>query len=288
MIASMKKARKTKEAARSSKKNNANEKNIPVRPPAYARKRKAASSNESEVVDDYVEDKPSVDGVVDDIQATDDTNVGAIVLVTDDTNGGANISATDGIDVGVDAKVTEPFPGGPTDTSLLKSFKSHVAAAVWNNEERGPLRCMSKWNTLKEWKWQDKQNNDTYRRYSTESFVSLCRLKFYRFQIFFFGVPVTGKAISLQAYEVMSNHELLVYSKTSKLEQPNLKSSIVHAIKSTSVRIRTSSTKNAQRKIGLAATIKEIEFDFPSANASYGKLNPGIGRQHYGLWCGKH
>ena len=74
------------------------------------------------MVDDSVEDKPSVDGVVDDVQATDHTNVGAIVLVTDDTN------------VGVDSEVTEPFPGGPTHTSLLKSFKSHVAAAVWNNE----------------------------------------------------------------------------------------------------------------------------------------------------------
>ncbi|KAM0958037.1 hypothetical protein EV1_023139 [Malus domestica] len=75
----MKKARKTKEAARSSKKSNANEKNIPVHPPAYARKRKAASSNESEVVDDSIEDKPSVGVVVDDIQAADNTNVGTII-----------------------------------------------------------------------------------------------------------------------------------------------------------------------------------------------------------------
>ncbi|TQD88638.1 hypothetical protein C1H46_025837 [Malus baccata] len=88
----MKKARKTKEAARSSKKSNADEKNVPVRPPASARKRKAASPYESEVVDGSIEDKPSVDGVVDDIQATDDTGVGAIVLVTDDTNFGANVS----------------------------------------------------------------------------------------------------------------------------------------------------------------------------------------------------
>ncbi|KAM1187256.1 hypothetical protein ACFX2J_023210 [Malus domestica] len=129
----MKKARKTKEAARSSKKSNANEKNIPVHPHASAQKLKAVSSNESEVVDDSVEDKPSVDGVVDDVQATDDTNVGAIVLVTVDTNAGTNVSATDDIDVGVDSEVTEPFPGGP-DTSLLKSFKGHVAAAVWKNE----------------------------------------------------------------------------------------------------------------------------------------------------------
>ncbi|KAM2956010.1 hypothetical protein FF2_023187 [Malus domestica] len=165
----MKKARKTKEAARSSKNINANEKNVPVHPPASNRKRKATSSNESEVVDDSIEDKPSVDVVVDDIQAVDDTNVGTIILVIDDTNVGASVSATD--DVGVDAKVTQPFPGGCTDTSLLKSCMSHVAAAVWNNEvlERGPLRCMSKWKTLKEWKWQDKQNNDTYRRNITES-----------------------------------------------------------------------------------------------------------------------
>ncbi|KAM2203942.1 hypothetical protein ACFX1S_023640 [Malus domestica] len=165
----MEKARKTKEAARSPKKSNANEQNIPVLPPASAQKRKAASSNECEVVNDSVEDKPSVDGVLDDIQATDDTNVGGIILVTDDTNAETNVSATDDIDVGVDAKVTEPFPGGPTDASLLKSFKTHVAAAVWNNEERGPLRCISKWNTVKEWKWQDKQNNNTFRKYITES-----------------------------------------------------------------------------------------------------------------------
>ncbi|KAM0958032.1 hypothetical protein ACFX13_023777 [Malus domestica] len=239
----MKKARKTKEAARSSKKSNANEKNVPVHPPASVRKRKAASSNESEVVDDSVEDKPSVDGVVDDIQVTDNTNVGAIVLVTDNTNAGVNVSATDDIDVGVDAEATEPFPGGPTDTSLLKSFKSHVAAAVWNNEERGPLRCMSKWNTLKEWKWQDKQNNNTFRKYITEScllpllectyrivdkivvsaFVERWQPETNTFHLPFgemtitlddvsnlIGVPITGKAISLQADDVMSNHELLV------------------------------------------------------------------------------
>ncbi|XP_070672754.1 uncharacterized protein [Malus domestica] len=107
------------EAARSSKKSNANEKNVSVCHPASARKRKAASSNESEVLDDSVEDKPSVDGVVDDIQAMDDTNVGAIVLVADDTNVGANVLATDDIDFGVDTEVTEPFPGGLTDTSSL-------------------------------------------------------------------------------------------------------------------------------------------------------------------------
>ena len=27
-----------------------------------------------------------------------------------------------------------PFPGGPTDISLLWSFKTHVAADVWNGD----------------------------------------------------------------------------------------------------------------------------------------------------------
>ncbi|KAB2612047.1 hypothetical protein D8674_040901 [Pyrus ussuriensis x Pyrus communis] len=88
----MKKARKTKEAARSSKKSNAIEKHIPVHPPASAQKRKARINHPLMVLYD--------------IQATDDTNVGATVLVTDDTNVGANISATDDIDVGVNAECT--------------------------------------------------------------------------------------------------------------------------------------------------------------------------------------
>ena len=38
--------------------------------------------------------------------------------------------------------LTQPFPGGPTDPSILKSFKSHVATAIWNGaDERGPLKC---------------------------------------------------------------------------------------------------------------------------------------------------
>lgn len=27
-----------------------------------------------------------------------------------------------------------PFPGGPTDMSLLRSFNSHIAASIWKNE----------------------------------------------------------------------------------------------------------------------------------------------------------
>ncbi|KAH6807024.1 hypothetical protein C2S51_028132 [Perilla frutescens var. frutescens] len=34
-----------------------------------------------------------------------------------------------------------PFPGGPTDTSVLRSFKTHVAAAIWRGEEREVLKC---------------------------------------------------------------------------------------------------------------------------------------------------
>ncbi|KAK9158062.1 hypothetical protein Scep_004636 [Stephania cephalantha] len=36
--------------------------------------------------------------------------------------------------VGVEARA--PFPGGPIDGALLKSFKDHVALSIWRNEER--------------------------------------------------------------------------------------------------------------------------------------------------------
>lgn len=33
-----------------------------------------------------------------------------------------------------DEPLSGPFPGGPHDPSVLKSFKSHVAAAIWFNK----------------------------------------------------------------------------------------------------------------------------------------------------------
>ncbi|KAK9094433.1 hypothetical protein Scep_025902 [Stephania cephalantha] len=36
-----------------------------------------------------------------------------------------------------------PFLGGPLDGSLLKSFKDHVALAIWSNEDRPILKCIN-------------------------------------------------------------------------------------------------------------------------------------------------
>lgn len=60
--------------------------------------------------------------------------------------------------------------------------------------------------------------------------------------------------------------------------------------------LNTTIPRNGELKIlipdWLIRRIKEIEFDFPSANVSYGELNPGIGRgavpsTESRLWCGK-
>ncbi|KAM2011396.1 hypothetical protein EV2_024146 [Malus domestica] len=75
-----------------------------------------------------------------------------------------------------------------------------------------------------------------------------------------------------------------------RMEPLNIKSSTVHAIKSKSVRIKDIVDKkrtvehwagsNGKLKIVipdcLVRRIKEFEFDFPSAKASYRELNSGI------------
>ncbi|XP_052171684.1 protein MAIN-LIKE 1-like [Diospyros lotus] len=47
--------------------------------------------------------------------------------------------------------ISEPLPGGPTDTSILKSFKNHVAFAIWAGEERGILKCRNHGLKIPEW-----------------------------------------------------------------------------------------------------------------------------------------
>lgn len=59
--------------------------------------------------------------------------------------------------------LTQPFLGGPTDPSILKSFKSHVAAAIWNGaNERGPLKCHSHSSKIRSWPWWEQGNNITF------------------------------------------------------------------------------------------------------------------------------
>ncbi|XP_028052870.1 protein MAIN-LIKE 1-like [Camellia sinensis] len=59
--------------------------------------------------------------------------------------------------------LTQPFSGGPTDPSILKSFKSHVAAAIWNGaDERGPLKCHNHSSKIRSWPWWEQGNNGTF------------------------------------------------------------------------------------------------------------------------------
>ncbi|CAL2265496.1 unnamed protein product [Prunus armeniaca] len=62
---------------------------------------------------------------VEDVAATHDSNVDAEV---------ENVAATHDSNVEVDVESTEPSRVGPIDPSLLTSFKTHIAAAIWNNQ----------------------------------------------------------------------------------------------------------------------------------------------------------
>ncbi|CAL2258392.1 unnamed protein product [Prunus armeniaca] len=85
--------------------------------------------------------------------------------------------------VEVDVESIEPSRVGPNDPSSLTSFKTHIAAAIWNNQEHEPLRCMSKTSTLSEWNWRANSNN---------------------------GIPVSSAAIALFEDDNDTNFELLV------------------------------------------------------------------------------
>ncbi|KAI5335858.1 hypothetical protein L3X38_025992 [Prunus dulcis] len=74
-----------------------------------------------------------------------------------------DVAATHDSNVEVHAKPTEPSRVGPIVPSLLTSFKTHIAAAIWNNQEREPLRCMSKTSTLREWNWWGNLNNGIFK-----------------------------------------------------------------------------------------------------------------------------
>ncbi|CAL5414210.1 unnamed protein product [Camellia sinensis] len=56
-------------------------------------------------------------------------------------------------DVGVDDDNTKPVPGAPEDPSLLIRFCNHVATAVREKKERGPLKCLNRSRKLGEWPW---------------------------------------------------------------------------------------------------------------------------------------
>ncbi|GMP66754.1 hypothetical protein CsSME_00026976 [Camellia sinensis var. sinensis] len=58
----------------------------------------------------------------------------------------------------VNDDLTEPFPGGPYDPSILKSFRCHVATKIWHNDERGILKCLNHGFKVDEWSFNLEEN----------------------------------------------------------------------------------------------------------------------------------
>ncbi|XP_028091201.1 protein MAIN-LIKE 1-like [Camellia sinensis] len=68
--------------------------------------------------------------------------------------------------------LTHAFPGGPTDPSILRSFNSHVAAAIWRGEERGPLKCHNHSSKILAWPWWPVENNTRFKAITEQSGLS--------------------------------------------------------------------------------------------------------------------
>ncbi|XP_028065031.1 protein MAIN-LIKE 1-like [Camellia sinensis] len=90
--------------------------------------------------DDPIHDAP----VMDDIAMDDDPTGGNIDIVDEDI-------------------LTQPFLGEPTDPSILKRFKSHVAIAIWNVLMKGgPFKCHNHLSKFRSWPWWEQGNNATF------------------------------------------------------------------------------------------------------------------------------
>lgn len=69
-----------------------------------------------------------------------------------------------------DDELQDSFPGGPVDPSVLPSFKSHVAAAIWNGQERIVLKCHCHTSKLLKWTYSEGDDAQLWRsmlRHST-------------------------------------------------------------------------------------------------------------------------
>ncbi|XP_028127585.1 protein MAIN-LIKE 1-like [Camellia sinensis] len=96
----------------------------------------------------------------------------AHIVIDDDTIHDApvmdNITMDDdpaGDDVGIvhEYILTQPFSRGPTDLSIPKSFKNHVATTIWNGaNERGPLKCHNHLSKIRSWSWWEQGNTATF------------------------------------------------------------------------------------------------------------------------------
>ncbi|XP_028096033.1 protein MAIN-LIKE 2-like [Camellia sinensis] len=81
----------------------------------------------------------------------------------------------------VEEVLTGPFPGGPSDPSVLKSFKAHIVAAIWDQKERNPLRCYNHASKILEWRWWSRTDNRRFRDIVQQSSLSSLVHCMYRF-----------------------------------------------------------------------------------------------------------
>ncbi|XP_028061484.1 protein MAIN-LIKE 1-like [Camellia sinensis] len=77
--------------------------------------------------------------------------------------------------------LTHVFPGGSTDPSILRSFNSHVTAAIWHGEERGPLKCHNHSSKILAWPWWSVDNNTRFKAIIEQSRLSQLARCTYRF-----------------------------------------------------------------------------------------------------------
>ncbi|KAK9128393.1 hypothetical protein Syun_017190 [Stephania yunnanensis] len=88
--------------------------------------------------------------------SSDSSDAGNMIETYRNVGGGSSRGGA-GHDEGepeVAVEVRAPFPGGPIDGALLKSFKDHVALSIWRNEERPVLKCINHRAQIEEWNLQ--------------------------------------------------------------------------------------------------------------------------------------
>ncbi|KAL7177638.1 hypothetical protein ACSBR2_030908 [Camellia fascicularis] len=65
--------------------------------------------------------------------------------------------------------------------NVLKSFKAHIAAAIWDQKERNPLRCYNHVSKILEWRWWSRTDNRRFRDIVQQSGLSSLVHCTYRF-----------------------------------------------------------------------------------------------------------
>ncbi|XP_028106926.1 protein MAIN-LIKE 1-like [Camellia sinensis] len=87
-------------------------------------------------------------------------------------NGSGDDDDDDDDDDQAEEVLTGPFPGGPSDSSGLKSFKAHIATTIWEQKERNPLRCYNHASKILEQWWWSRTDNRRFRDIVQQSGLS--------------------------------------------------------------------------------------------------------------------